>query len=220
MIAWRTGSGLAAAVAIGLGLAASTTAGQQVTVRPSLEGPERLRDWTLDGTGIWTIANGALVLATAGKPGGPIRRPAALAILQTEPFTGVTLEAEVRSTAPADLDVRDVLMIVGYESPTRFYYVHLSGRTDAVHNGIFLVADADRRRLDAGTTPPQLKDLAWHRVRVERDPASGRLDVFVNDAGTPVLRAIDTTIRAGRVGVGSFDETGEFRSLVVTGTTQ
>ena len=45
-----------------------------------------------------------------------------------------------------DLDVRDVQLILGYQSPTQFYYVHLSAKTDAVHNGIFLVNNADRRR--------------------------------------------------------------------------
>jgi hypothetical protein len=193
---------------------------QEVTVRPTLDRPERLSEWTLDGSGSWEIAAGALVLAKPGVPGGPVRRPAALAILKSDLFTTVRLEAEVRSTAPVDLAVRDVNLIVGYESPSRFYYVHLAGRTDAVHNGIFVVADADRRRLDAGETPPQLKDQAWHRIRVERDGPSGRIDVYVDDFSRPVLRAVDGTIRAGRVGFGSFDETGEFRSIVVTGTTR
>jgi hypothetical protein len=171
----------------------------------------------LDESGEWRLTGGVLALVKEGTPAGPIRRPAALAILKSEPFGRVTLELDVRSTAPVDLAVRDVNLVVGYESPTRFYYVHLSGVTGAVHNGIFVVADADRRRIDPGTTPPLLKDLAWHRVKVERDPASGRIDVFVDDLTKPAMSAVDTTIRSGRVGVGSFDETGEFRNIVVTG---
>ena len=115
-----------------------------------------------------------------------------------------------------DLPVRDVELIFGYESPTRFYYVHLAGITNAVHNGIFLVADADRRRLDQPDSVPQMKDQAWHRVRLERDPASGRIEIFMDGSTTPVLKATDTTIAAGRIGFGSFDETGEFRNIVVT----
>jgi hypothetical protein len=42
----------------------------------------------------------------------------------------------------------------------------------------------------------------------------------VDDFAAPVLRAVDNTIRAGRVGFGFFDETGEFRSIVITGTTR
>ena len=87
-----------------------------------------------------------------------------------------------------DLPVRDVELIFGYESPTRFYYVHLAGITNAVHNGIFLVADADRRRLDQPDSVPQMKDQAWHHVRLERDPASGRIEIFMDGSTTPVLK--------------------------------
>jgi hypothetical protein len=190
------------------------------TVRVDLSTPQRITDWTLDGTGTWDVADGSLRLIKAGKPGGPIRRPAALAILKSDPFTKLTLEAEIKSTAPVDLPVRDVELIFGYESPTRFYYVHLAGVTNAVHNGIFVVADADRRRLDEPNSAPQMKDQAWHRVRLERDPASGRIEVFVDGSTTPALQATDTTIAAGRVGFASFDETGEFRNIVITGSTR
>jgi hypothetical protein len=40
--------------------------------------------------------------------------------------------------------------------------------------------------------------------------------VFFDADTTPVLAATDRTLLTGRVGVGSFDETGEFRSLEVT----
>ena len=188
-------------------------------VRVDLGSAERIADWTLDGSGTWEVADNSLRLTKAGVPGGPIRRPAALAVLKSPSFTKVTLEAEIKSTAPVDLAVRDVELIFGYESPTRFYYVHLAGISDAVHNGIFVVADADRRRLDEPNSVPQMKDQAWHRVRLERDPATGRIEVFVDGSKTPALKATDTTIAAGRVGFASFDETGEFRNIVVTGTT-
>jgi hypothetical protein len=193
---------------------------QPAIVRPDLGSPQRIADWTLDGSGTWDVADGSLRLVKAGTPGGPIRRPAALAILKSDPFTKLTLEAEIKSTAPVDLPVRDVELIFGYESPTRFYYVHLAGITNAVHNGIFVVADADRRRLDTPDSVPQMKDQAWHRVRLERDPSTGRIEIFVDGSTTPALKATDTTIAAGRVGFGSFDETGEFRNIVVTGSTK
>jgi hypothetical protein len=193
---------------------------QPAIVRPDLGSPQRIADWTLDGSGTWDVADGSLRLVKAGTPGGPIRRPAALAIFKSDPFTKLTLEAEIKSTAPVDLPVRDVELIFGYESPTRFYYVHLAGITNAVHNGIFVVADADRRRLDTPDSVPQMKDQAWHRVRLERDPSTGRIEIFVDGSTTPALKATDTTIAAGRVGFGSFDETGEFRNIVVTGSTK
>ncbi|MGH9880636.1 MAG: hypothetical protein ACRD6N_04305 [Pyrinomonadaceae bacterium] len=191
---------------------------RSVVVRPDLSGPKRLAEWTLDGSGSWDIAEGKLVLAKAGTPAGNIRRPAALAILKSELLRRVTIEAQIRSTAPVDVLRRDLDFVVGYQSPTRFYYVHLSGASDDVHNGIFLVADADRRRIDSGGAKPQLNDQNWHRVRVVRDGATGRIEVYVDNSSAPVMTAVDTAIQAGRVGFGSFDDTGEFREIAVTGT--
>jgi hypothetical protein len=189
-----------------------------VSFRPQLTGPDALAAWSLDGSGSWTVTDGRLVLEKAGKPEGPIRRPAALAIFKTDPLKRVTLKVEVRSTAPQDVIRRDLNLIFGYESPSRFYYVHLSGVTDDVHHGIFLVADADRRRIDDGKAVPQLKDQNWHRVRLERDGATGSIEIYVDGSKAPVLAASDTTIRTGRVGLGSFDDTGEFRKIEIAGS--
>ena len=191
---------------------------RSLSFRPQFVGPDSLAEWSLDGSGSWTITDGKLVLEKAGKPAGPIRRPAALAIFKTDPLKRVTLKAEVRSTAPQDVLRRDLNLVFGYESPSRFYYVHLSGVTDDVHHGIFLVADSDRRRIDDGKGEPQLKDQNWHRVRLERDGATGRIEIYVDGSKAPVLVASDTTIRAGRVGLGSFDDTGEFRKIEITGS--
>lgn len=191
----------------------------QTAIRPQISDARGLADWDLDGNGGWRVQGPVLILEKAGIPGGPIRRPAALAILKSAPFADVTLTVEVRSTAPVDLAVRDVQLIFGYQSPTQFYYVHLSAKTDAVHNGIFVVSNADRRRLDEPTSTARLTDLAWHRLRLERRVATGSIAVFFDDNPTPVLSATDRTLLSGRVGVGSFDETGEFRSFEVKGTT-
>ncbi len=174
-----------------------------------------LRDWDLDGNGAWTVRGQALVLAKAGVPGGAIRRPAAIALYKGDALTDFVFEVDVRSTAPVDLAVRDVLMIFGYRSPTQFYYVHLAAKTDPVHNGIFVVNDADRRRVDDATAAARLKDQAWHRIRLERVVATGSIKVFFDGERVPLLSATDRTLPSGRIGVGSFDETGEFRGFEV-----
>jgi hypothetical protein len=193
---------------------------RRLHLRPSLDSATCILQWTLDGSGVWEISGGKLVLAKAGVPSGSIRRPAALAILKSVPLTDVSVQVELRSTAPPELAVRDLDLVFGYESLSRFYYIHLSGITNDVHNGVFLVADADRRRIDSGTAPPQLKDQTWHRIRLEREPSSGRIAVFVDGSKRAVMTAVDTTIRAGRVGFGSFDDTGEFRKILVSGSTK
>jgi hypothetical protein len=202
-------------VVAAVAVCAVLVAARQITLRPVLSGSRGFVDWDLEGNGTWRLTADALVLHEAGVPSGPIRKPGAMAILKSAPVGDFTLEVDVRSTAPADLVVRDVLLIFGYQSPTRFYYVHLSARTDNVHNGIFLVHDADRRRLDPPTSRAPLTDQAWHRVRLVRQTAAGDIRVFFDDETVPVLSASDRTIVSGRVGVGSFDETAEFRNLEV-----
>lgn len=208
----RLPSGLAVVLAASV---VSPGCARQVALEPGVAGPRSDAAWIFDGSGSWRIEGERLVLATPGVPGGSIRRPAALAVIRGDPLRGASVRLQLRSTAPVDAPQRDLAIVLGYQTPSRFYYVHLAGLTDEVHNGIFLVADADRRRLDAGTGGPQLTDQSWHDVRVEWDGASGRMDVFFDGSAEPVLSAIDRTLTEGRVGVGSFDDTGEFRSIRV-----
>lgn len=202
------------ALALGAVVQATNT---PVTIKPQIDEKRGLADWELDGNGTWKVTGQTLVLEKEGVPAGKIRRPAALAILKSDPLTDLTMKLELRSTAPADLAVRDVQLIVGYQSPSQFYYVHLSAKTDAVHNGIFIVNNADRKRIDVPNPKAYLTDQAWHRVRLERNAATGSIAVFFDDNPTPILSAADTTLAWGRVGVGSFDEIGEFRNVEVVG---
>lgn len=196
---------------------AQAPAPKAIDLRADLSSPERLDEWTLDGSGVWAIKDGLLVLEKAGVPSGPIRRPAALAILKTPALADATLDVEIRSDAPEDVTRRDILLVAGWESPTRFYYVHLSAVRDAVHNGIFVVDGADRKRIDDRSDRPVLTDRAWHRARLVRTP-SGRIEVFVDGERAPIMTATDRSIPGGRMGVGSFDDTGAFRGIHVQGT--
>lgn len=186
-----------------------------VLLAPEFSLARGMADWEPQGNGRWVMRDGFLRLDQAGVPGGPIRLPAGLAILRSAPVTTFVLEVDLRSDAPVDLLVRDVEVVFGYQSPTEFYYVHLAAKTDAVHTGIFVVDNADRKRLDDGKATPRLLDQAWHRVRVERETTSGAIRVFFDGDSTPMLTAVDRTFTSGRVGVGSFDETGEFKNLQV-----
>jgi hypothetical protein len=193
-------------------------AAQTYTIEPWLSGHREPSEWDFDGSGTWEIANGRIVLAKPGAPDGAIRRPAALAIVRMDPLIKATVGLRVRSTAPPDVPAGDVQVVVGYQSPTRFYYVDLSGQTDPAHNGIFLVDGANARRIDRWNGEALLRDKAWHDVRVEFDGTSGMIRVFLDHEHKPALSAYDATLQEGRIGVGSFDDTAEFRSIRVSGS--
>ena len=190
----------------------------KILIRPDLKDPDSLSLWTLDGTGSWQIADGKLVLSKAGVPSGPIRRPSALAVLKSNSLCSVRVDVELRSNVDTSVIHRDLDIAFDYQSPQRFYYIHLAGTTDKVHNGIFIVNNTDRRRIDSGKADPQLKDKQWHHVSVTRNDHDGTISVFVD--AVPVLAATDTTFSCGRVGFGSFDDIGVFRNILIAGCSQ
>ena len=185
-------------------------------ISPELEGGAGAPAWEFRNAESWEIADGELRLVVAGEPSGPIRKPGEWAILRGEPLGSFVVEADVRADAPVSRMGRDVLIYFGYQSPTRFYYAHFSNETTPPHNGIFLVHDADRLRIDDASAEPRLMDGDWHRVRLERDVESGEIRVYLGDMNTPLLQAVDTTLRAGRVGFGSFDDPAAFREITIT----
>ena len=60
-----------------------------------------------------------------------------------------------------------------------------------------------------------LLEQQWHQARVRRDVASGQIEVYFDDRPAPIMTATDRTLARGRVGVGSFDDTAEFRDIRV-----
>jgi hypothetical protein len=187
------------------------------TATASLADPDALSQFELDDASAWAVEHGALVLKLAGKPAGPIRKPARWAILKTPELGDVTLRAKLRCDQAVERKGRDVLLFFGFQSPTRFYYVHLSNEVSYPHNGVFVVNDADRKRLDEQTSEPRLHDREWHDVRLVRDARSGAIEVYLDGSGRPVLTARDATLVHGRVGFGSFDDTAAFKDIVVEG---
>jgi glucose/arabinose dehydrogenase len=174
----------------------------------------------------WRFPGREVVLAEPGDDPGPPRRPFEYAVLTAGPeFGSVQVTGEVRIDTPVDITNRDVIIVFGYRSATEFYYAHLStDNTIYPHNGLFVVNNADRVRIedqwDEGRSrgaPPAITDAEWHRARVVHCADSGEIAVYVDGSKTPLMTAVDTTFDSGRVGFGSFDNVGRLRDLKVTG---
>jgi hypothetical protein len=184
-----------------------------------------LADWDPLTDSKWAFEDDQVILTEPGtNPGGP-RRPFEYAIVTQGPELGsLTYRAQVRIDESVEISNRDVILIWNYQSPTRFYYAHLSqDNTIYPHNGIFVVNDADRLRIDdqwngSYGAPPAIDDTDWHGVRLDYDAATGKIAVFVDGSDAPLITATDTTFSGGRVGFGSFDNFGRVRDVVVAGT--
>ncbi|MGW1974473.1 PQQ-dependent sugar dehydrogenase [Streptomyces sp. NPDC001889] len=191
----------------------------------TLTGLTASRHWAPVTPAKWRFPRGRVTLAEAGVSRPGPRRPFEYAVLTAGPVLGSTrIDAEIRLDTPVEIGNRDVVVVFGHQSDTRFYYAHLSSdNTIYPHNGIFVVADADRLRLDhqwngATGAPPAVTDAAWHSVRVTHCAGTGEIAVYVDGSRHPLMTAVDRTLTTGRVGFGSFDNTGSLRGPRVTGS--
>jgi hypothetical protein len=184
----------------------------------------RERDWAPITPSKWAFTGREAILKEAGAERPGPRRPFEYAVLKAGPkFGSVQIDAKVRIDTPVEISNRDVIIVFGHRSDTRFYYAHLStDNTIYPHNGIFVVNDADRLRLEdqwighLGATPA-ISDANWHRVRVVHCAGSGEIAVYMDGSKFPLMTAVDTTFGSGRVGFGSFDNVGRLRDLAVAG---
>ena len=138
------------------------------------------------------------------------RRPQQFALVKGITVGSFTLETRVRREGSS------MMIVFNYLDTLHFYYTHLSkdpGAKVDVHNGIFLVDGAPRRRLAGLQASPVLPDTKWHTVRVERDVTSGSIKVFVDQEPQPRFSVVDKTFKCGQVGLGSFDETGDYTDV-------
>ena len=183
------------------------------------------RNWAPITPSKWQFTGGQVILTEPGEQRPGPRRPFEYAVLRKGPaFGSVRIDAKVRIDTPVAITNRDVIIVFGHRSDTQFYYAHLStDNTIYPHNGIFVVNDADRVRIEdqwighLGALPA-ITDTDWHRVRVVHCARSGEIAVYMDGSRFPLMTAVDDTFDAGRVGFGSFDNIGRLRDLTVTGT--
>lgn len=147
----------------------------------------------------------------------PHRSPLGISILKDVYVGDFTLTAKVKTTHES-YGHRDMCLIFGYQDPGHYYYVHLGQAADDHANQIFIVNDAPRTKISKrSSSGTPWEDDTWHRVKIVRSVKTGTIEVFFNDLAHPVMVASDKTFAWGRIGIGSFDDTGMFDDIVVTG---
>jgi hypothetical protein len=172
----------------------------------------------------WTFTGTEAILHEPGQARPGPRRPFEYAVLTKGPaFGSVQIDGRVRIDTPVTINNRDVIVVFGHRSDTEFYYAHLSqDNTIYPHNGIFVVNNADRVRIEDQWighlgAPPAITDTDYHRVRVRHCAGTGEIAVYMDGSKFPLMTAVDRTFGSGRVGFGSFDNAGRLRNLEVEG---
>jgi len=175
-----------------------------------------LSEWHVPLPDDWKVAaeggNRFLRLVKSGPVGEP-RRPTKFALFS--PGCVSDFEAEVRMRRAG----KSLLIAFGFQDRAHFYYAHLSaddGNT-RVHNGLFKVNGGIRYRIGGSGSKPVLPTQGWHRVKVARKVADGSIDVFVDGESAARFSVVDADYKYGWVGLGSFDETGDFDDFRLSG---
>lgn len=146
----------------------------------------------------------------------PHRSPFNRAMIKDLVVGSFILDVKLQSTIP-DYAHRDLCLFFGSQDPAHLYYVHLGKRMDPHANNIFLVDAADRKSISITTTEGTPWDDDWHHVRLVRDVKSGKIEVYFDDMQKPAMTAEDKSFTWGRVGIGSFDDTGNFDDVRLWG---
>lgn len=166
--------------------------------------------WQVISASDWRVTQDELHLLTARPQQANPRRPIQFALAVTEPLERFTLEVEVKRSAPKG----SLILVYAWRKDGYFNYVHLSDDAASqveVHNGVFHCFGGDRVRISPLEGPPSLPTGGWHAVRMQYDASSGLVQAWVDGQTSPSLKAVDLSLGAGRIGLGSFFNTGGFR---------
>ncbi len=177
--------------------------------------------WVMTDPAAWKIEDesGDAKFSLFGKSDyeAPVRSPHNMARIKDLVVTDFELEVDAKQTGK-EYGHRDLCFFFGYQDPSHFYYVHLATVADPHANSIFLVNGTPRVSIAQKRTNGTDWKTGYHRIRIERNTESGTITVYFNDMKTPVMETVDKTFLYGEVGLGSFDDTGNFDNLIVRGT--
>lgn len=170
----------------------------------------------------WTIEpKPPLLRLTAQSNTKPdFRSPLNMAWYKGHEWSDFTLTMECRLTK-FDAGNNDLCIAFGGDGKNRFYYAHLGEKADEAHHQIHVVDHADRKPVTTyRTAGTPWKQGQWHKVKLVRNSATGDIGVWFDDMEKPVLTAKDKRFTWGRIGLGSFDDLGEFRNVRIKGNSR
>lgn len=195
-----------------------------LSAAPSLPMPQQHLDcfgqhWLVQEASEWKVDSGpegeVLQLSVARPQEANPRAPVQYALLESAPLDCFTLDLEVKGLAAAT----SLIVVFAWKDPLHFNYVHLStdsAKAQPVHNGVFHVYGGDRVRISAQEGPASLTDaLKWTPVRIVYDASKNLVETWIAGQKNPSLRGADFSLGAGRIGLGSFFNTGSFRKFAL-----
>jgi hypothetical protein len=214
---WTAGL-LAVVCAISFGWAGE----MPVVFQEDFEKEGALEKWEPMDEKAWKIAqeegkdNKFLSMFKDSKYKTKVRSPINYGLIKDLVVGDFVMDLKMQSTTK-DYGHRDLCLFFGHQDATHFYYVHMALKADPHAHSIFIVNGKPRVSIAKERTKGLVWGDGWHNVRLVRNVADGTIEVYFDDMAKPIMRAEDKTFTSGRVGVGSFDDTGNYDDIVIRG---
>ena len=148
---------------------------------------------------------------------GPHRSPYNISLVKGVDVGDFVLTVRVQSTNRNAGAHRDMCLFFNYQDPAHFYYVHLGKRPDPHSSQIMIVNEADRKMITKSESPGIPWDDEWHTVKIARCVSDGTIKIYFDDMKKPMMTAVDKTFDSGQVGIGSFDDNGNWDDFKLYG---
>jgi hypothetical protein len=195
--------------------------GFKLLYEQTFEDESAMNDFVFTDAKAWKFSTdertSALELAAQSKYTPKVRSPFNIALVAGKVFGDFILEADLIQTG-REYGHRDMVLVLGFKDPSKFYYAHIATAADPNAHNIFIVNDKPRTNIAKETTQGVNWGLnVWHKVRLERKLSDGTIKVYFDDLTKPIMVAEDKTFGAGYIGFGSFDDTGKVDNVRIWG---
>lgn len=193
--------------------------------QPMFKTGKELRQWqpkqwlATDAKGWKIVREGSsafLSLHRQSENEPPVTSPRNFILLPNVQVTSFALDAKMQSTSPAS-QCRSLCVIFGYQSPTQYYYAHIADHVSRTSHAILVVDGQARWPITRQRSAGVKWGDGWHHVRVVRRWGDGAILVYFDDMSAPIITAVDQRFDLGRIGIGSFDDLGNFDDITVRG---
>ena len=178
-------------------------------------------NWTMTDAKAWDLKKdgkkSVLSLSRSSKYEPTVRSPKSIAWINGLDIGSFVLEVSVKQTG-REYGHRDMCFFFNKVADDQFYYVHIASTADPHAHSTFRVDKAPRVSIVEKRTDGWKWDKEYHTVRIVRDVETGVIDVYMDDMKNPIMHTIDKAFTSGTLGIGSFDDTGNFNEVTVWGT--
>jgi hypothetical protein len=209
-----------------VGIAASHAAenipsGYKLLYQQDFEKPGAIEDFVMTDPSAWKVTKdekgGALELVSQSHYTPAFRSPFNIALIKGKEFGDFVMEADVIQTGK-EYGHRDMCFFFGFDNPEHFYYAHIATAADDHAHNIFIVDNEPRTKIAKTTTKGAHWGLnLWHHVRIERELSDGMIKIYFDDMTLPIMMGESHAFEWGRIGFGSFDDTGKVDNIKIWG---